>query len=82
MGLRVVAEGVESEETWRMLRGMGCDAAQGYLIGAPMPAREFLAWLASWDARGRELNTIPREPLEVAKPRPRKRSHARDTAPA
>jgi EAL domain-containing protein (putative c-di-GMP-specific phosphodiesterase class I) len=82
MGLRVVAEGVEAEETWRQLRGMGCDAAQGFLISAPMPAREFLAWLASWDARGRELNTIPRERLEVAKPRPRKRSHARDKAPA
>jgi EAL domain-containing protein (putative c-di-GMP-specific phosphodiesterase class I) len=82
MGLRVVAEGVEAEETWRQLRGMGCDAAQGFLIGAPMPAREFLAWLASWDARGRQLNTIPRERLEVAKPRPRKRSHARDKAPA
>jgi EAL domain-containing protein (putative c-di-GMP-specific phosphodiesterase class I) len=82
MGLRVVAEGVEAEETWRQLRGMGCDAAQGFLIGPPMPAREFLAWLASWDARGRELNTIPREQLEVAQPRARKRSHARDKAPA
>jgi EAL domain-containing protein (putative c-di-GMP-specific phosphodiesterase class I) len=82
MGLRVVAEGVETEETWRQLRGMGCDAAQGFLIGAPMPARELLAWLASWNARGRDLNTLPRERLEVAKPRPRKRSHARDQAPA
>jgi EAL domain-containing protein (putative c-di-GMP-specific phosphodiesterase class I) len=82
MGLRVVAEGVESEETWRQLRGMGCDAAQGFLIGAPMPAREVLAWLASWDARGRELNTIRRDELEVAKPRGSKPSHARDEAPA
>jgi EAL domain-containing protein (putative c-di-GMP-specific phosphodiesterase class I) len=62
LGLRVVAEGVETEDTWRQLRGMGCDAAQGFLIGAPMPAREFLAWIASWDARGRELNTIKRSP--------------------
>ena len=61
-GLRVIAEGVETEDTWRQLRGMGCDAAQGFLIGAPMPAREFLAWIASWDARGRELNTIKRSP--------------------
>jgi EAL domain-containing protein (putative c-di-GMP-specific phosphodiesterase class I) len=82
LGLRVVAEGVESEETWRQLRGMGCDAAQGFLIGAPMPAREFLAWIASWDARGRALNTISRDPLEVAKPPARQRSHARDRAPA
>jgi EAL domain-containing protein (putative c-di-GMP-specific phosphodiesterase class I) len=82
MGLRVVAEGVETEDTWRQLRGMGCDAAQGDLIAAPMPAREFLAWIASWDARGRELNKIPRKRLQVAKPRARKRSHARDKAPA
>jgi EAL domain-containing protein (putative c-di-GMP-specific phosphodiesterase class I) len=82
LGLRVVAEGVESEVTWRQLRGMGCDAAQGFLIGAPMPAREFLAWISSWDARGRELNTISREHVEVAKPRTRQRSHARDHAPA
>src|SRR5919108_1989395 len=82
LGLRVVAEGVDSEDCWRQLRGMGCDAAQGFLIGAPMPAREVLAWLASWDARGRELNTIPRERVKVPKPRSGRRSHARDTAPA
>jgi predicted signal transduction protein with EAL and GGDEF domain len=82
MGLRVVAEGVEDEETWRQLRGMGCDAAQGFLIGAPMPAREFLAWIASWDARGRELNTIPRRRFEPAKPGHRKRAQARDKTPA
>ena len=82
LGLRVVAEGVESEDTWRQLRGMGCDAAQGYLIGAPMPAREFLAWIASWDARGRKLNTIPRERLDLPKQPTGKRPHARDKAPA
>jgi EAL domain-containing protein (putative c-di-GMP-specific phosphodiesterase class I) len=82
LGLRVVAEGVDSEDAWRQLRGMGCDAGQGFLIGAPMPAREVLAWLASWDARGRELNTIPRERVKVPKPRSGRRSHARDTAPA
>jgi EAL domain-containing protein (putative c-di-GMP-specific phosphodiesterase class I) len=82
MDLRVVAEGVEKEETWRQLRGMGCDAAQGFLIGAPMPAREFIAWIASWNARGRELNTIGRDRVEVSPPPERKRSHARDKAPA
>jgi EAL domain-containing protein (putative c-di-GMP-specific phosphodiesterase class I) len=81
-GLRIVAEGVDTDYAWRQLRGMGCDAAQGFLIGAPMPAREFPAWIASWDARGRELNTLPRQPLDVAKHRARKRSHARDKTPA
>ena len=82
MGLGIVAEGVDSEDGWRQLRGMGCDAAQGFLIGPPMPAREFLAWIASWDARGRKLNTMPRERLEVPRSRERNRSHAADTAPA
>ncbi|HEY7266152.1 MAG TPA: EAL domain-containing protein [Solirubrobacterales bacterium] len=82
LGIRVVAEGVESEDTWRQLRGMGCDTAQGHLIGAPMPAREFLAWIASWNARGRELNTISREHLEVPQRRGRDRSHPRDHIPA
>ena len=80
LGLRVVAEGVETEDTWRQLRGMGCDAAQGFLIGAPMPAREFLAWIASWDARGRELNTIARSAHRPAKSQHRARR--RDGAPA
>jgi EAL domain-containing protein (putative c-di-GMP-specific phosphodiesterase class I) len=77
MGLRVAAEGVDTEDTWRQLRGMGCDAAQGFLISPPIPAREFLAWIASWDARGRELNTLQRHPVEATK-----RSHTRDKAPA
>jgi EAL domain-containing protein (putative c-di-GMP-specific phosphodiesterase class I) len=81
-GVRVVAEGVDTEDVWRQLRGMGCDAAQGFLIGAPMPAREFLAWIASWNGRGRELNTMPREQLKPPKRGARKRSHARDQAPA
>lgn len=82
MDLQVVAEGVETEETWRQLRGMGCDGAQGFLIGKPMAAREVPAWLASWDARGRQLNRIRRDQLEMSGPRGRKRSHARYKAPA
>jgi len=82
MGLRIVAEGVDTDGAWRLLRGMGCDAAQGFMIGAPMPAREFLAWIASWDVRGRDLNTIPRERLDADKHRHSKRSHPLDEAPA
>lgn len=36
--LRDVAEGVEDDETLLALRGMGCDAAQGFGIGRPAPA--------------------------------------------
>ncbi len=37
MGLRVVAEGVEDAAAWHLLRRLGCDLAQGYLISPPLP---------------------------------------------
>jgi diguanylate cyclase len=40
LGLRVVAEGVEDEATLQLLRSMGCDFAQGYLVGKPMSFEE------------------------------------------
>ncbi|MDP8904306.1 MAG: EAL domain-containing protein [Chloroflexota bacterium] len=41
LGLRVVAEGVETPAAWKQLRRLGCDVAQGYLIGRPVPAEQF-----------------------------------------
>ncbi|MBS0249601.1 MAG: EAL domain-containing protein [Proteobacteria bacterium] len=41
MGLRVVAEGVESQEQLTMLRLLGCDEIQGYLFGKPLPAEHY-----------------------------------------
>jgi diguanylate cyclase (GGDEF)-like protein len=46
-GLAVVAEGVEDEETYNLLRKLGCDGAQGYWIGRPMAAAHFTAWLGA-----------------------------------
>jgi EAL domain-containing protein (putative c-di-GMP-specific phosphodiesterase class I) len=43
LGLRVVAEGVEDDATLAALRALGCDVAQGYLLGRPMPASDLLA---------------------------------------
>jgi EAL domain-containing protein (putative c-di-GMP-specific phosphodiesterase class I) len=46
-GLRVVAEGVETEDQLRRVQILRCQRAQGYLLGRPMPAREFAKLLAS-----------------------------------
>jgi diguanylate cyclase (GGDEF)-like protein/PAS domain S-box-containing protein len=43
MKLKVVAEGVESEEQERLLRGLGCDEIQGYLVSRPLEADAFEA---------------------------------------
>jgi diguanylate cyclase (GGDEF)-like protein len=40
MGLKVVAEGVEEPTAWNLLRRLGCDFAQGYLISPPLPVAE------------------------------------------
>jgi diguanylate cyclase len=40
LGLRVLAEGVEDEAIWRAVQALGCDLAQGYHLGRPVPASE------------------------------------------
>ena len=45
LGLTVVAEGIESELVWNMLRSYGCDQAQGYFMSKPIPTLEFEDWL-------------------------------------
>ncbi|MBV8202678.1 MAG: EAL domain-containing protein, partial [Acidobacteria bacterium] len=40
LDIRVVAEGVETEPQWRLLRGQGCDEVQGYFFSAPLAAAD------------------------------------------
>jgi diguanylate cyclase (GGDEF)-like protein len=45
LGMRVVAEGVESGATWMHLAAMGCDLAQGFHLARPLPPAGLLALL-------------------------------------
>jgi diguanylate cyclase (GGDEF)-like protein len=44
IGVRVIAEGVETSEQLAVLQSLRCDMAQGYFLGRPMPAEQVLAW--------------------------------------
>jgi diguanylate cyclase (GGDEF)-like protein len=44
LGLNVIAEGVENQAILARLAALGCDIAQGYLIGKPMPAAKVQEW--------------------------------------
>jgi diguanylate cyclase (GGDEF)-like protein/PAS domain S-box-containing protein len=56
LGLSVTAEGVESGEALPCIADLGCDTAQGYHIGRPMPADDVRAWAA---ARAATLGSAP-----------------------
>ena len=45
LGLRVVAEGVETQKAWNHLASLGCDVAQGYFLSRPVPAEQLTQWL-------------------------------------
>ena len=59
LGLRVVAEGIEDEATWRRLRAVGCDAAQGYHLSRPLPAAEFETTAGEIAERSRLAAGVP-----------------------
>ena len=47
LGLKVVAEGVETREQLNFMREHGCDAMQGYFLSKPLPAEQFESFLKS-----------------------------------
>jgi EAL domain-containing protein (putative c-di-GMP-specific phosphodiesterase class I) len=50
LGFTTVAEGIEDEATLEALTALGCDVAQGYLFGRPMPREEFDDWSRAFGA--------------------------------
>ena len=55
LGVATVAEGVETVEDWKLLRNLGCDMAQGYLLARPMPAEDLVGWMRQDRRRLRAL---------------------------
>lgn len=68
LGLLVVAEGVEDDETWERLRDLGCDAVQGWLVAPAMPVDEATAWLRARESRGRQKPRPQSSPAPTGSP--------------
>jgi diguanylate cyclase (GGDEF)-like protein len=82
LGLAVVAEGVEDDETWDELAAMGCDLVQGYGLAMPMPMADFPAWLDAYrPLPDRSAPPAPLAPLAAPPPAPSP-SHAAPVPPA
>ncbi|MBL8259529.1 MAG: EAL domain-containing protein [Candidatus Competibacteraceae bacterium] len=59
LGLTVVAEGVETQEQRQILLEQGCDLAQGYLFGPPVPAERFVGWFNGEPVRPQAAAEMP-----------------------
>jgi EAL domain-containing protein (putative c-di-GMP-specific phosphodiesterase class I) len=58
LGLATVAEGVEDEQSLRLVSDMGCTEVQGYLISRPLPVIDFIRWARQWNDRRPELDSL------------------------
>jgi diguanylate cyclase (GGDEF)-like protein len=61
LGLRVVAEGVETQESWDRLAVYGCDAAQGWYLAKAMPPEAVTRWLSDVGTRPAPIATAPEQ---------------------
>jgi len=59
LSLTVVAEGVETPDQFRMVRDLGCDVVQGYLVSPPVAPVQFDAAVDEWRRRFRLLHPTP-----------------------
>lgn len=58
MGLRVIAEGVESQDSLSLLDRLGCDMVQGYFLSPPLPAGAFADWARAFAASTTEAMAL------------------------
>jgi diguanylate cyclase (GGDEF)-like protein len=66
LGLRVVAEGVETEEVWNQLVMLGCDMAQGFYLSVPVPADKLTESVdSSLEASARQALSYPTQRLAL-----------------
>jgi len=63
LGLTATAEGVETTDQLRLIRELGCDVVQGYLISRPLEPEQLLPWKQEFKSRWPEL--IGEEPLAL-----------------
>jgi diguanylate cyclase (GGDEF)-like protein len=56
LGLKVVAEGIENLETWKLLQAWGCDVGQGFYLSRPVSADKLAQTVAALAERHRELS--------------------------
>jgi diguanylate cyclase len=83
LNLRVVAEGIEDEQTLDLIRSLGCDFAQGNLIGTPVPAQqiEFDKWKALAAVAALPETPVAPEPPAEPPPTTRRRGRLRVITP-
>lgn len=65
LGLKICAEGVESEELFNELRNLQCDDAQGYFISKPIPAAAIGAFFQKWNSSQAESRSSSSSTLVV-----------------
>ena len=85
LGLSVVAEGVEDEETLEELGLLGCDLVQGFHVARPMPASELVRWLGRAGTRSPSLpaerRSFRRSAVACGCPGPRRPARSRPPPP-
>jgi EAL domain-containing protein (putative c-di-GMP-specific phosphodiesterase class I) len=59
LGLIATAEGIETPEQLRLLRELGCDLAQGYLVAQPLEPQDLMSWQSEFRDRWCTLTHDP-----------------------